>query len=126
LGASRTIWQSANSISWGSSTPIKITAGLINCLDVNCASKDPMAGELGEIYIDEVLVGLNSAKAGQTVPIKWQILNEVGNAVGDLRWVKSLTSVLIECESAVAYSSIEADTSALSGLRYDTEAHQHA
>lgn len=68
---------------------------------------------------------LNSVKAGQTVPIKWQITGEGGTPLGNLRWVKSLTSVpLLACGSGTVNPIAEADASGMSGLRYDTEAGQ--
>ncbi len=69
---------------------------------------------------------LNTVKAGQTVPIKWPITDENGNAVGDLRWIKSLKSdVLPTCEGSTVNPIAEADTSGSSGLRYDTDANQY-
>lgn len=68
---------------------------------------------------------VNSAKAGQTVPIKWQITDEFGIPMGDLRWVKSLTSVpLSSCGSETVNPITSVDTSGNSGLRYDGEAGQ--
>ena len=69
--------------------------------------------------------GLNRARAGQTIPIKWTITGESGGAVTTLTAVTSLDSAPISCGASDVGALVPADTSGSSGLRYDEIANQY-
>jgi large repetitive protein len=52
---------------------------------------------------------LNSSKAGQTVPVKWQLKDYAGNLINDLSTLapNGLTSVRINCDSSEPIDAIE-------------------
>ncbi len=67
---------------------------------------------------------LNSAKAGQTIPMKWQIADSNSNQVTSLGSVSRLNSVSIQCSGSALGTEVPADTSGSSGLRYDSTGNQ--
>ena len=59
---------------------------------------------------------MNSAKAGQTIPLKWRITDANGNPVTDLTGV-SVTAVSLSCPSVPATDAIEEYATSNSGLQ---------
>jgi hypothetical protein len=72
----------------------------------------------------ENLPTLNTAKAGQTVPVKWQITDGGGYYFSDLGAVTGLWYQPTPCAGAVENVVSEADTSGNSGLHYDSISNQ--
>jgi hypothetical protein len=61
----------------------------------------------------------NVVKAGQAVPLKWQVLDADGRAVSDLAAVQSVTSYPLSCTSGQADDPVEVVAAGSSGLRFD-------
>ena len=63
----------------------------------------------------------NSAKAGSSIPIKWQLTDENGDYVSDLSVVESLQFAPVNCDSMDLdlVDPIEAFAAGASGLQYD-------
>jgi hypothetical protein len=72
------------------------------------------------------LPAVNTAKAGQTIAVKWQLPDGKGGYISDLSAVTSITFQQLECSdlSAGLTSEVPADTSGGSGLHYDASANQ--
>jgi hypothetical protein len=70
----------------------------------------------------------NSAKAGQTVPIKWQLMDESGNILSDLALIESTKFAAADCDwQDDAYDNpiYDADAAGESGLHYDAVEQQY-
>ncbi len=69
---------------------------------------------------------LNAAKAGRTIPVKWQLPDGRGGYVGDLGAVTGIALEQVQCSdlSSVMTTEVTATASGSSGLRYDTTANQ--
>jgi Tol biopolymer transport system component len=65
----------------------------------------------------------NSTKAGRVVPVKWQLVDGVGDYLRDLAIIQSLQFANVDCDDQdIAYENpIEAAATGNSGLRYDLE-----
>ena len=61
---------------------------------------------------------VNSAKAGQTIPVKWLLLDALGVPVSDPDSFAKLYSYYVNCESSVRTDAIEEYSSGTSGLQY--------
>jgi hypothetical protein len=63
---------------------------------------------------------VNSAKAGQAIPVKWRITDANGAPISDPASFKDLTSYLINCNSLSgdAATAIEEYAAGSSGLQY--------
>jgi hypothetical protein len=63
---------------------------------------------------------VNSAKAGQAIPVKWRLTDAAGNPVSDPSSFVSLTSVNLNCDTLAGgtESSIEETSAGSSGLQY--------
>ncbi len=72
-----------------------------------------------------IMDGWNTVKAGQTVPMKWQLTAPDGNYVGNLGAVQKLETGPAACAGGYENALQQAETSGLSGLRYDTETNQY-
>ena len=68
---------------------------------------------------------VNVIKAGQSVPLKWNIPNGTGGWIGSLAIVSSVKQTTVACQSGAAADEIEAPTSGATSLRYDTTANQY-
>lgn len=70
---------------------------------------------------------LNTAKAGSTVPVKWQIFDTLGGYVRDLGVVVSSHFASTSCtEAFTSYENpVETETTGNSGLRYDSATEQY-
>ena len=66
----------------------------------------------------------NVIKAGQSVPLKWNVPNGSGGWIGSLSVVRSVTQTKVTCQTAAPADEIEAPTSGATELRYDTTANQ--
>ena len=67
----------------------------------------------------------NSVRAGQSVPVKWQLQNSSGAYIGDLATFTSLTASPIACDSSpVSIVGDSVDASGGSSLRYDAASNQ--
>jgi probable HAF family extracellular repeat protein len=68
----------------------------------------------------------NAAKAGSTIPVKWQLTDTEGNYVSDLASVEALQYVPVACDSQDynLADAIEAYASGGSGLQYDPLSHE--
>lgn len=67
--------------------------------------------------------GLNAAKAGATVPVKFSLRDARGD-VGDLRYVTGILVTSVTCPSATSTSTVSS-TNDTSSLKYDPVAHQY-
>ncbi|HEV3478450.1 MAG TPA: PxKF domain-containing protein [Gaiellaceae bacterium] len=67
---------------------------------------------------------LNVAKAGSTIPVKWQLKNAAGAYVSDLNSVTSVTSETLKCPGAATEVIEETTTATLVPLTYDTATNQ--
>jgi hypothetical protein len=67
----------------------------------------------------------NTVKAGQTVPLKWQLTDGHGNYVSSLLAITALETAAMACGGGAENAIPDADTSGSSGLRYDPEANQY-
>jgi hypothetical protein len=62
---------------------------------------------------------INSAKAGQSVPVKWRLTDSAGNPISDPNSFYGLTSVSTTCGSFAATSTDAIETyTGSSGLQY--------
>lgn len=70
---------------------------------------------------------LNTAKAGRSIPIKWQVSDGAGGFLGDLGIVAALQFAPVSCdaEDGAFENPVDADDSGNSGLRYDTVDEQY-
>jgi hypothetical protein len=68
--------------------------------------------------------GLNSAKAGRTIAVKWQLSTSDGSVVNDPSAVTGIFATSIACANGLPGDSIPAETSGQSGLRFDNTANQ--
>jgi hypothetical protein len=52
---------------------------------------------------------INSVKAGQTIPVKWQLKDSAGNLIGDLSTLapSGLQSIQVACSSSPPVDAIE-------------------
>jgi hypothetical protein len=66
----------------------------------------------------------NVIKAGQSVPLKWNVPNGSGGWISSLSDVRSDTQSKVTCQTAAPTDEIEAPTSGATELRYDTTANQ--
>lgn len=66
------------------------------------------------------LPGINAAKAGQTIPVKWKITTSNGAPIADRSSFKNLTSYRVDCNSMAgkASSSAEEHAAGFPELRY--------
>ncbi len=67
---------------------------------------------------------LNQARAGQSVPVKWQLTDSSGNFITALSTVTGTSSSNLVCGSESTGTEVPTDTSGASGLRYDSTANQ--
>ncbi len=68
---------------------------------------------------------MNAAKAGSTVPVKWQLTDGNGGYISDLSVVTGIELQGVPCSGGTASNVIEeAMTSGSSGLHYDATANQ--
>jgi hypothetical protein len=67
---------------------------------------------------------INTAKAGRTIPVKWQLLGADGNYISDLSAVTDIGLQEAPCGGTSENPVYETDTSGSSGLRYDMETNQ--
>jgi hypothetical protein len=67
---------------------------------------------------------VNTAKAGRTIPVKWQIIDEGGSYISDLAAVTGISYQETTCGGTLENAVYETDTSGSSGLRYDMDANQ--
>jgi uncharacterized delta-60 repeat protein len=69
---------------------------------------------------------MNTAKAGQTVPVKWQLTDSGGSYISDLSVVTGITFQQVQCSdvSTALTNEVSTTTSGSSGLHYDTTANQ--
>ena len=67
---------------------------------------------------------LNEARAGRTVPIKWQLQDFSGNFVTALTAVTGTTSANLVCGTETTGTEVPTDTSGMSGLHYDFTSNQ--
>ena len=70
---------------------------------------------------------LNTAKAGRSIPIKWQVSDGTGGFISDLGIVAALQFAPVSCdaEDGAFENPVDADDSGNSGLRYDTVDEQY-
>lgn len=66
----------------------------------------------------------NTAKAGRTIPVKWQLPRTDGNYISDLSAVTDIGLQETQCGGMSENPVYETDTSGSSGLRYDVETNQ--
>jgi hypothetical protein len=62
---------------------------------------------------------VNTAKAGRTIPVKWQIIDEGGSYISDLAAVTGISYQETTCGGTLENAVYETDTSGSSGLRYE-------
>jgi hypothetical protein len=67
---------------------------------------------------------VNTAKAGRTIPVKFQLIDEYGYYISDLGAVTGIWYQATLCEGTLENEVYETDTSGSSGLRYDMDANQ--
>lgn len=69
---------------------------------------------------------MNTAKAGQTIPVKWQLPDGKGGYISDLGAVISITYQQVQCSnlSDALTSEVTATASGSSGLHYDATMNQ--
>ncbi len=69
---------------------------------------------------------MNTAKAGSTIPVKWQLVDSVGSYISDLSVVTGITFQQVQCSdlSTALTNEVPTTTSGSSGLHYDTTANQ--
>jgi hypothetical protein len=70
------------------------------------------------------LPAVNKAKAGRTIPVKFQLTDENGAYISDLGAVTGIWYQKSLCAGTSGDELYESDTSGSSGLRYDTDANQ--
>ena len=68
---------------------------------------------------------VNVIKAGQSVPLKWNVPNGSGGWISSLAIVSSVKQTTVACQSGATADEIEAPTSGATSLRYDTTANQY-
>ena len=75
--------------------------------------------------VDNLLIS-NSAKAGSTIPVKWQLTDSGGGYVSDLSVVEALQYAPVACDSQdIEFENpIDALASGGAGLHYDTASNQ--
>ncbi|OGU06404.1 MAG: hypothetical protein A2075_07560 [Geobacteraceae bacterium GWC2_58_44] len=67
----------------------------------------------------------NAAKAGQTIPVKWQLLDGSGGYISNPAVVSATLYRVVACNgSGSGENQVPAETSGASGLRYDFETNQ--
>jgi galactose oxidase-like protein len=67
---------------------------------------------------------LNQVRAGQSVPVKWQLQDSTGNFLTALSTVTGTSSANLGCGSESIGAEVPTDASGASGLRYDSTANQ--
>jgi hypothetical protein len=67
---------------------------------------------------------LNQVKAGQSVPVKWQLKDSSGNFVTALSSVTAIASADLACGTEALGAAVPTTTSGSSSLRYDSSANQ--
>jgi hypothetical protein len=68
---------------------------------------------------------VNVIKAGQSVPLKWNVPNGSGGWISSLAIVSSVKQTTVACQSGATADEIEAPTSGATSLRYDGTANQY-
>jgi hypothetical protein len=68
---------------------------------------------------------LNAIKGGQSVPLKWNIPNGSGGWISSLDVVSSVRQSIFTCTAGAPTDDVEAPTSGLTSLRYDSTANQY-
>jgi hypothetical protein len=71
---------------------------------------------------------VNTAQAGRTVPLKWQLVDGVGGYISDLKAVTSIGSQQVSCQdydNTVGNPVEVTETSGISGLHYDSTENQY-
>jgi hypothetical protein len=69
---------------------------------------------------------MNAAKAGQTIPVKWQLMDSGGSYISDLGAVTSITFQKVQCSdvSTGLTNEVPAPETGSCGLCYDAAANQ--
>ncbi len=66
----------------------------------------------------------NGVKAGQTVPVKWQLRDSSGNYISDLSSVVALGASPVACDDSLTAAGAGTDSTGGTTLRYDSTAQQ--
>ncbi len=87
---------------------------------------EPTYSFMGFLPPVENLPVMNTAKAGQTIPVKWQLVDGAGSYISDLSVVTGVTFQQVQCSdvSATLTNEVSTTTSGSSGLRYDASTNQ--
>ncbi|MDH3528900.1 MAG: PxKF domain-containing protein [Acidobacteriota bacterium] len=111
------------------SYPITCSGGIDNNYSFNNES-----GTLSVLYdfvgflspVDN-LPDINTAKAGQSIPFKWQLPNGQGGFISDLNVVTAIQYTIVACpdQGSIPENPVDADSSGNSGLSYDSGAQQY-
>jgi uncharacterized repeat protein (TIGR01451 family) len=71
------------------------------------------------------LPATNVARAGSSVPVRWQISDGSGGFIRDLSAVAAVRFAQTACDQTSSETTVQADTSGNSGLRYDAASEQY-
>ena len=121
---------------WGSNSPVDVAAEVNGDVDFTpwlCSGVDtsPASGfqpslltgcyQFNGFFQPIDMTALNIAKAGQTIPVKWQLLDTLGLPISDLASFVKLVSYPVACSGYTGNpaDAIEEYASGTSGLQYN-------
>lgn len=81
-------------------------------------------GFVGFLQPVDNLPVINSAIAGRTIPVKWQLVDAIGAYQSSLATFRSLGSFTASCDAEAPLDAIEEVVATGAGLRYDESANQ--
>jgi hypothetical protein len=65
------------------------------------------------------MTAVNTVKAGQSIPLKWQLLDSNSSQIVNLSTVAGISTAGMQCAGGITGAELPADFSGNSGLRYD-------